>query len=418
MPAPARPLWRARPPLWLVTAGAIGGGAAAALVLDAAVPGADGRAATAILLALAALGIGLVALLVLAILIAPERAAPTEPRVPPALLAAAFGLGTGATAFVFALLIAGGSREAARVAEPLLGVVVAATLVLVAATVDQLLRRARPIDDAARIGAAAVQGIRRRSAVFLAGRTDLLVVPAEGATVVPAREDGVVQSIDGLRLARLAAWHDCRIVAPAVGARVAAGDPLLVVHGGRSAPPATRLRRTVRVGERRHARDDPAHALRLLVDLTTRALAPALPDPTTAVRVLDQMEPVLLALGGQERTGVWMVTDAGGEPRVALPAPRWEDLLTLALTEVRDLADTAPQVARRLRALLDRLAAEVRPEHRHAVAIELAELGSTVRRGFPDPVLRRFAAHPDPEGIGGSVPGSSRWGDALPQPRT
>ena len=47
---------------------------------------------------------------------------------------------------------------------------------------------------------------------------------------------------------------------------------------------------------------------------------------------------------------------------------RWEDIVMLGLTEIREFGATSVQVMRRLRALLEELLATVRPEHRAAIA--------------------------------------------------
>ena len=82
-------------------------------------------------------------------------------------------------------------------------------------------------------------------------------------------------------------------------------------------------------------------------------------------------------------------------------APGWDELLALALTEIRHYGASTHQVARRMRALLDGLA-EVVPEQR-AGAVASSSRCSTRRSGrpFPIPPSGPLALEPDPMGLGG-----------------
>ena len=74
---------------------------------------------------------------------------------------------------------------------------------------------------------------------------------------------------------------------------------------------------------------------------------------------------------------------------------------TLGVTEIREYGSTSIQVMRRMRAMLEELRDEVRPEHRLAVEEELARLQATVARTFADSVDLDRANTADPQGIGG-----------------
>ncbi len=49
----------------------------------------------------------------------------------------------------------------------------------------------------------------------------------------------------------------------------------------------------VALGVERTIEQDPAFAVRIMVDIAIRALSPAVNDPTTAVQVLDHLEDLL-----------------------------------------------------------------------------------------------------------------------------
>ena len=79
------------------------------------------------------------------------------------------------------------------------------------------------------------------------------------------------------------------------------------------------------------------------------------------------------------------------------------------MTEIREYGSTSIQVMRRIRAMLEELHDEVRPEHRPAVEEELDRLHTTVTRTFADSVDLDRANTADPQGIGGRTepPGPS-----------
>ena len=108
------------------------------------------------------------------------------------------------------------------------------------------------------------------------------------------------------------------------------------------------------VSDERTLAQDPAFAIRAIVDIAIRALSPAVNDPTTACQALDTLESILHRLAGRA-LGPGRLHDAGGALRVLYRAPGWDELLTLALTEIRHYGASSHQTARRMRALLQGL---------------------------------------------------------------
>jgi uncharacterized membrane protein len=154
-------------------------------------------------------------------------------------------------------------------------------------------------------------------------------------------------------------------------------------------------------GSERTIEQDPAFAVRIMVDVAIRALPAAINDPTTAVQVLDHLEDLLRQIGATELPGRTEVRDDGGTVRLELPVRGWQDYLTLAVTEIREYGARAVQVTRRLRALLEGLRDGVRPEYRAAVEEELRRLDATVARSFADSADLDRASIADRQGIGG-----------------
>ena len=84
-----------------------------------------------------------------------------------------------------------------------------------------------------------------------------------------------------------------------MGDFVPAGAKLLEIYGGPARMPTRReqLRDMVALGAERTIEQDPAFAIRIMVDIADKALSAAINDPTTAVQVLDHLSDVLRLIG-------------------------------------------------------------------------------------------------------------------------
>ena len=206
--------------------------------------------------------------------------------------------------------------------------------------------------------------------------------------------------VEGLVALARAAGAVVRVPA-SIGDPIAAGAVLATVHGGGLDIPASALRDAFRLDRDRVLEDDPKYALRLLVDVAIRALAPGLNEPTTAVLALDQIESILAILGGLQLE-VGEVCDASGALRLVYEVTRWEEYLELAVAEIQHYGAGSVQVGRRLAALFDFLIEQVPTVRRDAVERlaqgQLASLG----RHFPDSIARAQAAQRDRQGFGHS----------------
>jgi uncharacterized membrane protein len=221
----------------------------------------------------------------------------------------------------------------------------------------------------------------------------------------------VVQAIDGQGLAEMARRKHCTIrMAPQVGDFVTKGEPLFHVYGSHDDLCESGLHEFVAVGAERTFQQDPTFPVRIIVDIASKALSPAINDPSTAVLVLDQVHR-LLRLLGRRYLGDGTIRDSEGVVRVVLPTPDWEDFVSLGMTEIRLFGGSNIQVVRRLRAMIENLLA-VLPEIRHpALHEQLRLLNSTVERSFADPADRAAAGIGDYQGVG-----SARHGEDEAEP--
>jgi uncharacterized membrane protein len=187
-----------------------------------------------------------------------------------------------------------------------------------------------------------------------------------------------------------------------VGEFIETGDLLFEVYGdpGQADTAERALRGLVALGLERTIEQDPAFALRVMVDVASKALSPAINDPTTAVQVLDYLGDSLRVIGQADRSAPSWHTGAARRG-VVVPVRRWEDFLALGVTEIREFGSTSIQVVRRMRAVLEKLLQEVRPENRAAVQAELARLDASVAAGFSGSIDRDWAGIADRQGLGG-----------------
>ena len=114
---------------------------------------------------------------------------------------------------------------------------------------------------------------------------------AEPTLVVRASRGGAIQAVDPDGLVEWARAHRAELVLPhRVGDFVHTGGELVRVYGGELGDRAAEeLEGMIALGDERTFDQDPAFAIRMMVDIANRALSPAVNDPTTAVQVLDHI---------------------------------------------------------------------------------------------------------------------------------
>lgn len=225
------------------------------------------------------------------------------------------------------------------------------------------------------------------------------VLDAQPAQTINSPRDGAIVAFDVRGLALLAQQSNCVIVlAPQVGDHVAAGDPLLHIYGDEAGHGG--LANSVVVGFERTLEQDPMFAFRILVDIASKGLSPAINDPTTAVLAIDHIHHLLHFVGGRNLdTGE--VRDAGGRLRLIYRTPDWGDFVRLAVTEIRHFGGESIQIARRLRAMLENLVSTLPHGRRELLEHELALLKRSAERFFTEPEDRALASESDAQGVGG-----------------
>lgn len=226
----------------------------------------------------------------------------------------------------------------------------------------------------------------------LNSKPDRIIVNSAGGSVLAFDLEGLMS---------LAEQSDCLIeLIPQVGDFVAAGDPLFQIFEGGGDLRDELLRKSVALGQERTLEQDPMFAFRIIVDIASKALSPAINDPTTAVLAIDQIHHLLREVGnrnlaeGRER-------DHAGRLRLVYRTPNWEDFLHLAVTEIRQYGRDSIQVMRRLRAMLENLIQTLPARRTPLLRRELELLQQSSRRAFPDMDDQVLADIGDRQGMGG-----------------
>jgi uncharacterized membrane protein len=278
-----------------------------------------------------------------------------------------------------------------------------ALFILFIDNVGKMLRPSSAVREVAKVGRTVI----RASYPELLKEDSAPPVPITKITTAPPRTvlstiDGAVLAFDMKGLPALAQQYDCVIeVVPEVGQFVAEGDPLFRVYGGRDGLSDTTLRNSIAKGAERTPEQDPLFAFRILVDIASKALSPAINDPTTAVLALDQIHHLLRDVG-KRYLGDGRVTDRTGQVRLIYRRPNWQDFVLLGTTEIRHYGRDSIQVQRRLRAMLEDLIETLQPQRAPILQEEIALLASSTKRTFHDLADQTLAETGDLQGIGGS----------------
>jgi uncharacterized membrane protein len=237
-------------------------------------------------------------------------------------------------------------------------------------------------------------------------------------TIVPSPHDGVVLAFDVRGLTILAQRADSVIeLLPQVGDAVAEGDPLFRVAGKVTGEFEMHLCQSVALGQERTVEQDPRFVFRILVDIASKGLSPAINDPTTAVLVIDQLHHLLRMIGSR-----WLdegeVRDAAGRMRLVYRTPDWEDFVQLAVTEIRQFGGQSIQIARRMRAMLESLIQVLPADRAEPLRHELKKLNASTQRLFAEPDDRALAEVGDAQGVGASHRSGKQRLPAAPSSNT
>jgi uncharacterized membrane protein len=315
------------------------------------------------------------------------------------------------SAFVFTFTFSVGALVRIESTVPLLTSYVAAygflvNLALFLYFIDGMGKSLRPGAALQEVGFGGRDVIRSVYPSRLRSDQPLIAKPLEILKKDPTRVifnevDGVVLAFDRKGLMALAEQANCLIeLVPQVGDFMAAGDPLFRIFDGGETIPESKLLSSVAFGQERTLEQDPTYAFRIIVDIASKALSPAINDPTTAVLAIDQIHHLLRNVGSRS-LAQGHETDSRGELRLVYRTPDWEDFVHLAVTEIRQYGRDSIQIMRRLRAMLENLIQTLPERRAPLLRLELSLLQTSAKRMFVDLYDQALAETGDLQGMGG-----------------
>ncbi len=230
---------------------------------------------------------------------------------------------------------------------------------------------------------------------------ELRLSPDPSIVVLDLRGGGVLLGLNVNGLVAIAARQSCVMrLLPKVGDFVANGAPLFAIHDAREPVNADALHRQVDFGRERTMRQDPAFGLRQLVDIASKALSPAVNDPTTAVQAIDRIHDILSHLIKLPESA-HHYCDGAGDVRLVRDVVTWPGFVALAFEEIHEYGGASVQVHRRLRASLEELLSIAAPNRREPLLRQMTLVDRAARRHFSEPEEQAMALESDQSGIGG-----------------
>lgn len=315
------------------------------------------------------------------------------------------------TAFVFTFTFSVGALVRIESSVPFLTSYVAAygfliNLAVFLYFIDGMGKTLRPGSALHVVGLAGREVIQSVYPSRLRKEQSLILKPLERLKRDPSRVitnevDGVVLAFDRRGLMAMAEGANCLIeLVPQVGDFVAAGDPLFRIFEGGESLSENTLRSSIALGQERTLEQDPTYAFRIIVDIASKALSPAINDPTTAVLAIDQIHHLLRNVGSRS-LAQGREMDSQGELRLVYRTPDWEDFVHLAVTEIRQYGRDSIQIVRRLRAMLENLIQTLPERRAPMLRLELSLLQASAKRMFVDLYDQSLAETGDLQGMGG-----------------
>jgi uncharacterized membrane protein len=308
-----------------------------------------------------------------------------------------FGLLLGTMIYVFTLMIRMRGGFIPGLSLWFAGILVFSSILIFLGFVSYFVQHLRPATAAASVaqmGRKVIDNLYHQRFTDMSSSNAVINLDQLGQPVQVVRRSGkggVILAVSNEGLLQIAKRHDCLIVVRhAVGDYIAAGEVLADIYGAVERDLGRAVNQLIALGTERTFEQDPLFSLRILVDISAKALSPAINDPTTAVNVIDHIEDLLMLLA-QRDLAIGHLRDRQNHLRVVLPSWAWEEFLLLAVTEIRLYSGSSIQVIRRLGTMLKVLADAVPAAYVASIDTELLKLEQTIERNFPDEADRARA---------------------------
>jgi uncharacterized membrane protein len=189
---------------------------------------------------------------------------------------------------------------------------------------------------------------------------------------------GVIVEINQKEILKIAKKNNCTIkILPIVGAFLPEGAPLIHIYGKKP----ENLMKHIKIMTERTMERNILYGFRQLADMAVRANSTGINDPASSVQVIDQLHDLLRRMINRPINDLYIYDDAG-VLRLFLRLPQWEDILHVAIDEIRLYGATSIQVVKRLRALLYDLYNIAPTQRKNSIKIQIDLLDKDVKKNF------------------------------------
>lgn len=202
--------------------------------------------------------------------------------------------------------------------------------------------------------------------------------------LVRTKASGYLQAVDANALFELGARKDVLIrMEPKVGAFLLAGEVLAVVRPAAALDEkaASHIRRAFVVGADRTPEQDVEYGIIEIADIAVKALSPGINDPTTAMRCIDRLGEILLALGTRNPPRARRTRE--GHVHFLACYTTFDEAVSLAYDQILHFGRDNAVVVIRLSNVLLRLEALV-PAHRRGAVTAMRERVQDASRRLTD----------------------------------
>lgn len=219
----------------------------------------------------------------------------------------------------------------------------------------------------------------------------------DGAVVVTADRSGYVQRFDLTRIHSAAVRDGFSVrYTQTIGYHVVRGRPLAWVWGADAPRRTDAVRAGIVIESERKFENDLGFAIRQMVDIALRAVAPSRNDPYTAVQAIHHLAVIFSALGDRSMIDEELA-DADGQVRVSAPTMPFETHLRTVCDHLRWSTVTEPRVTLALLRMLGNVGAATPDPRRVAVirqqiALVLDDAERAIRQPADLETIRTTAA--------------------------
>lgn len=213
----------------------------------------------------------------------------------------------------------------------------------------------------------------------------------KGIVVSAEKRSGYVQVVELYALVELMVRHDLTLtVECGAGAFVPQGAALAWLSPPERVSEAvtSRVRSHFKLGDTRTHQQDVEYGLYQLVDIAVRSLSPSFNAVTTASTCLDHIGSILRQLAPMDLPPSRQY-GSGGTPRVIVPSPTFDHLLTLGLAQIRTFAEHHRVILMQLLEVLGELEEVTQDPDRRRLLVEHANhIAAAAERGIAAEVDR------------------------------